>query len=87
MSGQLSPYLHEKRYIRLIQCFLNPQLMVYSPESPNPLREDLSVLELLPGGGHHMLERRSKKMDPIHALFVPSKQQQIGGDVCPCADQ
>ena len=49
MGSQLATYLREEGYICLIQCFLNPQLMLCHPESPNPLSEDTPVLELVPG--------------------------------------
>ena len=84
MGGQLSTYLREEGYIRLIQCFLNPQLMLCHPESPNPLREDTPVLELVAGGGHRTLERRGKKVDPLYQLFMPTNHQQIGELIVCC---
>ena len=70
MGDQLATYLCEEGCIRLIQCFLNPQLMLCHPESPNPLH----VLELVPRGGHLTLERRGKKVDPLYQLFMPTNQ-------------
>ena len=84
MGGQLATYLREEGYIRLIQCFLNPQLMLCHPESPNPLREDTPVLELVPGVGHRTLERKGKKVDPLHQLFMPTSQQQMGEHIVCC---
>ena len=53
----MAGYLKEEGYIRLIQCFLNPALMLNRPESPNPLTGDQQVLELyvseMGGGGEH----------------------------------
>ena len=81
MGDQLAPYLQEEGYIRLIRCFLNPKLLLSNPESPNPLQEDTPVLELVPGGGHRRIERRGKKIDPLHQLFMPSEHQQNGENV------
>ena len=82
MENQLAPILKEKGCIRLIQCFLNPELMFCCPESPNPLQENAPVIELVPGGGHRILERRGKKIDPLHQLFKASEHEQIGRYVC-----
>lgn len=80
VGGQeMATSLKEEGYIRLIQCFLNPALMLNRPESPNPLTGDQQVLELLPGGGHRPLRRRGQAMeDPLYRLFVPSKDVKQG---------
>ena len=39
------------------------------------------MLELVPGGGHRRIERRGKKIDPLHQLFMPSEHQQNGENV------
>ena len=75
MEDKLAPYLQEKGCIRLIQCFLNPKLMLCHSESPNSLQEDHSVLEL---------EREGKKIDPLHQLFVQSEHKPIGESVVQC---
>ena len=75
VEGKLAPYLQEKGCIRLIQCFLNPKLMLCHSESPNPLQEDHCVLEL---------EREGKKIDPLHQLFVQSEHKPIGESVVQC---
>ena len=64
--------------IRLIQCFLDPQLMRKVEEHPNPLRDDEVVLELVQGGGHRPRRRGGSKVDPLHQLFVPDNPQQVG---------
>ena len=81
MGNQLAPYLQEEGYVRLIQCFLNPKLLLSHPESPNPLQDDTPVLELVPGGGHRRLERGGKKIDPLYLLFMPNEHQQNGENV------
>ena len=48
MDAYLTPYIQVKGYIQLIKCFLNPQLMLFEPEFPNPLWKHTPV-EL---GGH-----------------------------------
>ena len=40
------------------------------------------MIELVPGGGHRTLERKGKKIDPLHQLFKPSEHEQIGRYVC-----
>ena len=74
----MSPYFKEEGYIRVIQCFLNPDLMLNRPESPNPLTGDEQVLELLPGGGHRTKRRGQATEDPLHSLFVYPKDQKQG---------
>ena len=78
MGGQLAPYLGEKGCIRLIQCFLDPELMICHPESPKPFQE--SVL----GGNYHRLDREGKKNDHLYQLFTPNEHQQIGEDFGQC---
>ena len=75
----MANFLKEEGYIRLIQCFLNPGLMLNRPESPNPLTGDQQVLELLPGGGHRPMRRNGQSMeDPLYKLFVPDKDVKQG---------
>ena len=76
---EMAVFLKEEGYIRLIQCFLNPALMLNRPESPNPLTGDQQVLELLPGGGHPPMRRHGQAMeDPLYKLFVPDKDVKQG---------
>ena len=75
MGNQLAPYLQEEGYIRLIQCFLNPKLMLCHSETPIPLQEDHSVLGL---------EREGKTIDPLHQLFMQSEHKQIGENIVQC---
>ena len=75
----MSALLKEEGYIRLIQCFLNPDLMLNRPESPNPLADDQQVLELVPGGGAKPIKRRGQtKEDPLHSLFVFNEDEKQG---------
>ena len=76
----MSAILKEEGYIRLIQCFLNPDLMLNRPESPNPLTGDQQVLELIPGGGARPIRTRGQqaKEDPLHKLFVCSEDEKQG---------
>ena len=74
----MSAYFKEEGYIRVIQCFLNPELMLNRPESPNPLTGDEQVLELLPGGGHRTKRRGQATEDPLHSLFVYPEDQKQG---------
>ena len=76
----MAGYFKEEGYIRLIQCVLNPALMLNRPESPNPLTGDELVLELLPDGRHRPLRRRGGQgtEDPLYKLFVPDKDVKQG---------
>ena len=80
IGGQeMSQFLKEEGYIRVIQCFLNPDLMLNRPESPNPLTGDQQVLELLPRGGHRPIQRRGQAMeDPLHNMFVRDDKDKEG---------
>ena len=76
MEDQLAPYLGEKRCIRLIQCFLNPQLMFCHPEPPK------SLWEQVPGvRQRHRVERDGKSIDHLFELFT---NQEMGEDVGKC---
>ena len=75
MGNQLAPYLKEKGCIRLIQCFLNPKLMLCHSETPNSFQEDHSALGL---------EREGKKTDPLHQLFMQREHKHIGENVVQC---
>ncbi len=78
VDGQLLPYLKEEGYIRLIQCFLNPGMMLQVEESPNPLRDDEQVIELTREGGHRPVQRQGVKVDPLYQLFVPQDPDKEG---------
>ena len=76
MEDQLAPYLGDEACIRLIQCFLDPELMLCHPEPPKPLSE------LVPGARRcDNVERNEKKIDHLFELFT---NQQIGKDVDEC---
>ena len=72
------PYLREEGYVRMIQCFLLPELMIRREEAPNVLREDEAVLELTPDGRHRPIKRRGNEMDPVYELFMPPNPEQQG---------
>ena len=57
VSSTLQPYLKGYSYIRLIQCFLNPGLMLQQEESSNPLRDVEVDIELMVDGNHQMTYR------------------------------
>lgn len=78
MEDQLAPYLGQKGCIRLIQCFLNPQMMLCRPESPQRL-SDLVFTE-----GHRRSERGGEEIDLLHQLFIPSENHQLGENVVHC---
>ena len=76
MGGQLAPYLGEEGCIRLIQCFLNPELMICRPE---PLQD------LVLGGSYRTLVLgREGKIDHLYQLFTPNEHQQTGEDFGQC---
>ena len=78
MADELAPYLGEEGCIRLMQCFLNPQLMLCHLESPKPL------WELVAEGTKPKLEREEKEIDLLYQLFIPKEHQQIGEDFGQC---
>ncbi len=77
----MSPYLKEEGYVRMIQCFLLPELMIRRPEAPNVLREDLAVLELTPDGRQRPIRRGGSETDPVYELFMPIHTEQQGRHV------
>lgn len=44
VGGQLAPYLQEEGYIRLIQCFLDPRLMLCCPESITTMEKEIDPI-------------------------------------------
>lgn len=74
----MAHHLKEEGYVRMIQCFLLPDLMINRPEAPNVLREDLAVLELAADGRHRPIRRHGNEMDPIYELFRPSHPELQG---------
>ena len=47
VGGKLAPYLQEEGYIQLIQCFLNPQLMLCCPESLTTMKKEIDPIHQL----------------------------------------
>ena len=73
-SQEMSTFLQEEGYIHIIKCFLNPVLMIYRPEVPNPLTDHEQVLELH-GRGHRPARRKyQERDDPLFRLFHEVKQ-------------
>ena len=78
MGGQeLSNYLKEDGYIRLLQCFLQPALMIQRKEAPNALSEK-QVLKLGPEGIAQVIHKEGTQIDPIYHLFMPDKPEELG---------
>lgn len=78
VGGQdMSHYLREEGYIRLIQCFLQPGLMLERKESPNSLTER-QVLELGSEGKVQVMQRQGPQMDPVYQLFQPDNPEELG---------
>jgi hypothetical protein len=74
IGSQLKPYLKEEGVIKIIQCFLYPKFLVQCQESPLPLREDATLLEVLPNGRVKQIQREgSDKVDPLFELFLPPR--------------
>ncbi len=71
--------LREEGYIRMIQCFLHPRLMLERRENPNSLTER-QVMELGADGRPHLLQQEGvgPQVDPVYQLFVPDKPEDIG---------
>ena len=79
IGNKLAPYIGEEGCIRLIQCFLNPQLMLCHPEPPKPLSE------MVPGAKpRHTVDREEKKIDHLYQFFTRNEHQQIGEDFGRC---
>ena len=68
----MSKYLNEDGYIRLIQCFLQPKLMLQCPE----LSKSHSRVPVGEVSGH--LPKPTAPVDPIYQLFMPLKPDQQG---------
>lgn len=66
-SQEVSQYIQDKCYIRLIQCFLDPcKYMIQQDETDNCLYTD---------------KRDNKgctQADPIYQLFVPDDDSKLG---------
>ena len=78
MGGQeLAEYLQEDGYIRLLQCFLNPALMVQHKEAPNALT-DQQVLQLGADGRARVIHKEGQQVDPIYLLFMPEESEKLG---------
>ena len=75
-SDDIAGYFDDKGFIRLIQCFLDPDLMLECKETPNPLKEE-QVLELV-DGRFQKLCRPGEESDPLYQLFVPDHNAKLG---------
>ena len=69
----------------LIECFLNPSLMIQRPETPLPRDTNEMILEL---GQDRQTQLKEKVVspdqmaDPIHALFNPPEGSRDGETAC-----
>ena len=79
IGNELAPYIGEEGCIRLIQCFLNPQLMLCHPEPPKPLSVMVSGAK-----PRHTVDREEKKIDHLYEFFTRNEHQQIGEDFGRC---
>ena len=84
MGGpELAEYLREDGYIRLLQCFLNPALMVQRKEAPNALT-DQQVLQLGADGRARVIHKEGQQVDPIYLLFMPEESEKLGKEDAVC---
>ena len=81
MGGQeLAEYLREDGYIRLLQCFLNPALMVQRKEAPNALTDQ----QLGADGRARVIHKVGQQVDPIYLLFIPEESEKLGKEDAVC---
>ena len=82
VGGKLLPYLKEGGHIRLIQCFLNPDLMLQREELPSSLRDSAEQTraggQQTRAGGHQPAQRDIVKVDPLYQLLVPNDPERKG---------
>ena len=70
------PYIKEKGCIRMIQCFLLPDLMIKQKEAPNLVPDvDQTISECV---SDSTCQLQGKARDPVHEFFVPSNQEFMG---------
>lgn len=72
-SPEMSFFLQEEAYIRLIQCFLQPSLMLQQKETPIGEAKVLG-----PDGRPQVHQHQAALVDPIYQLFVPDHPNQLG---------
>ena len=71
--------------LQLIKCFLCPDLMVQSPETPLPRDANEEILELGQDGQPRLKVKQvppDQMEDPIHALFNPPEGSRDGESAC-----
>ena len=71
--------------LQLIECFLCPDLMVQSPETPLPRDANEEILELGQDGQPRLKVKQvppDQMEDPIHALFNPPEGSRDGESAC-----
>ena len=67
--------------LKLMECFLHPNLMVRSPETPLPRDANEEILELGADGQPRLKVKEvppDQMEDPIHALFNPPEGSRDG---------
>ena len=81
MGGEeVAKYLQEDGYIRLLQCFLNPALMVQRKEAPNALTDQ----QLGADGRARVICKEGQQVDPIYLLFMPEESEKLGKEDTVC---
>lgn len=76
---EMAKYLHEGSYIRLLRCFLHPDLILPHEESPSSLTEQ-QVLDLGVHGITQDIKCEGKHVDPLHQLFFADNESEKIGD-------
>ena len=69
--------MKEGGYIRIIQCFLKPSLMIQQKEAPNFLTE-YHISKFSPEGKAQVINREDMQTDPIYHLFMPKTREELG---------
>ena len=72
------PHLKEKGCIRMIQCFLLPDLMVHQKEAPNVVPDIDQTISECVSDSSGQLQQQGKERDPVYELFMPTNQELMG---------
>ena len=78
VGGKLAPYLQEEGYIQLIQCFLNPQLMLCCPESITTTKKKIDPIhQLFVLSEHQRIGEDIGLQDALDYYFIVIKSSTI----------
>ena len=77
-SPEILPYIKEKGCVKMIQCFLLPDLMINQEEAPNLIPDVDQTISECVSDSTCQLQQQGKARDPVHELFVPSNQEFMG---------